>query len=322
MFFADSVASPRRRALGSPVSEGIMTPHCRPARLDDLKPAMAAVVEAFNDVNRRHGTDDFVASMGTGFAAFSLNDDPAGLWVAEDKSEIIGLGFSWTAERLWFLADLFVRPQWQASGVGRVLLRHTLAQAEASGADVKALITFAFNRSSIGLYMRQGLFPRVPLFKLACARSIFSLGSIPMALRMERIGPTDIGSLETIDRSALSFGRGKHHRYLSTDASNTGLIFFDPQERPVAYAYVAANGHVGPIAASSIAYMPEATHRALRVAADQNAEKVSIFLPGVADAELATALDAGLRVQRNMVLMSSRPFGDWTRYAPSDPGFM
>ena len=299
-----------------------MSPICRPARLDDLKPAMAIVVEAFNDVNRRHGTEDFVASMGTGFAAFSLNDDPAGLWVAEANSEIAGFGFSWTAERLWFLADLFVGPQWQASGVGRVLMRHTLDQAEASGAEVKALITFAFNRASIGLYMRQGLFPRIPLFKLACARSNCSLRSVATVLRMKCIGPDDLAALEIIDRSALGFARGKHHRYLAADASNTGLIFFDEREKPAAYAYVSASGHVGPVAASSHAHMAEATHRALAIAADRKAENVSIFLPGVADAELTLALEAGLRVQRNMVLMSSRPFGDWTRYAPSDPGFM
>lgn len=299
-----------------------MTPVCRPARPDDLKVAMAIVVEAFNEVNRRHGTEDFVTGMGTGFAGFSLNDDPTGLWVAEDKSEIIGFGFSWTAGRLWFLADLFVKPRWQSSGVGGTLLRRTLAQAEASGAQVRALITFAFNRASIGLYMRKGFFPRIPLLKLACARATFSMRSHPTALRMERIGDDDLAALEAIDRSALGFGRGKHHRYLAADATSTGLIFFDREARPAAYAYVSADGHVGPVAASSITHMAEAARGALAVAADQKAEKVSIFLPGVAEAQLTAALEAGLRVQRNMVLMSSRPFGDWTRYAPSDPGFM
>jgi GNAT superfamily N-acetyltransferase len=299
-----------------------MSPFCRPARLDDLPSAMAVVAEAFNDVNRRHETEDFVATLGTGFAAFSLNDDPAGLWVAEEKNEIIGFGFSWTADRLWFLADLFVRPQWQASGIGRVLMRHTLAQAEASGAEVRALITFAFNRSSIGLYMRQGLFPRIPLFKLAASRSTFSPRPVQSSLRMERIGQGDLAALDTIDRSALDLERGKHHRFLATDEGSTGLIFFDAQDRPAAYAYVAADGHVGPIAASSTAHMPEVAHRALAIAAEQKADKVSIFLPGVAEAALTAALEAGLRIQRSMVLMSSRPFGDWTRYAPSDPGFM
>jgi hypothetical protein len=120
----------------------------------------------------------------------------------------------------------------------------------------------------------------------------------------------------------LGYGRGKHHRYLAADEKNNGLIYLDAQEGPAAYAYVSADGHVGPVAASSAAHMAEATQRALGVAADRRAEKVSIFLPGVADAELTVALEAGLRVQRNMVLMSSRRFGDWTRYAPSDPGFM
>jgi GNAT superfamily N-acetyltransferase len=299
-----------------------MSPLCRPARPDDLEPAMAVVAEAFNDVNRRHGTEDFLAALGTRFAAFSLNDDPAGLWVGEEKGEIVGFGFSWMVDRLWFLAELFVRPQWQSSGIGRALLRHTLAQAEASGAEVKALITFAFNRASIGLYMHEGLFPRIPLFKLACPRSKFSARLTAASLRMERIGEDDLAALEIIDRSALGLGRGKHHRFLAAGEESIGLIFFDAQERPAAYAYVSADGHVGAIAASSIAHMAEVTHRALAIAADRRADKVSIFLPGVADAELKAALEAGLRIQRSMVLMSSRPFGDWTRYAPSDPGFM
>jgi hypothetical protein len=79
---------------------------------------------------------------------------------------------------------------------------------------------------------------------------------------------------------------------------------------------------VGPIAALSIDHMPEVTLRALAIASEQDAEGVSIFLPGVADAALTVALESGLRIQRSMVLMSSQAFGNWARYAPSDPGFM
>jgi hypothetical protein len=48
---------------------------------------------------------------------------------------------------------------------------------------------------------------------------------------------------------------------------------------------------------------------------------VSAFLPGGSDA-LGIAVEHGMRITFPMVLVSTRDFGDWTRYAPRNPGFM
>jgi hypothetical protein len=48
---------------------------------------------------------------------------------------------------------------------------------------------------------------------------------------------------------------------------------------------------------------------------------VSAFLPGVSDA-LGIAVEHGMRITFPMVLLSTRDFGDWTRYLPRNPGFM
>ncbi len=299
-----------------------MSVQYRPATLDDLQPAMEAVAESLNDLERRHEFDGITGPIDTGFAEFCLRDDPSGLWVAEDQDEIVGFGFSWCSDRLWYLADLFVRPRRQQGGVGAALLDRTLQQARRHVAAYHALITFAYNRVSLGLYMRHRMFPRVPLYELAGAASSFR-DEKSGSLKFDEISGelSAIGALERIDQSALGISRTKHHRFSLLDASMKGLLYRGPDGSPLGYAYVSAAGHVGPVAVSEPQLLAPAVATALTVAAGMSA-KVSVFLPGCCDDALDIALRNGLRLGRTMVLLSSKPFGDWARYAPRGPGYM
>jgi hypothetical protein len=49
--------------------------------------------------------------------------------------------------------------------------------------------------------------------------------------------------------------------------------------------------------------------------------QVSAFLPGVGEA-IGIAVEHRMRITFPMVLLSTRDFGDWTRYLPRNPGFM
>src|SRR5882762_9573818 len=106
------------------------------------------------------------APPSTAFPKFCLAQDPAGLWVAENGDTIVGFGFSWITEKFWCLSQLFVRPETQAKGVGQALLSKTLMQAERNGAANRALVTFAYNIASTGLYLNNGLYPREPLYRM------------------------------------------------------------------------------------------------------------------------------------------------------------
>jgi hypothetical protein len=66
----------------------------------------------------------------------------------------------------WFLALLFVSPGQQGRGIGQQLLNRTFAHAGKANAAVRALITFAFNGVSQGLYVRHGLLPGCPIYNL------------------------------------------------------------------------------------------------------------------------------------------------------------
>jgi hypothetical protein len=92
-----------------------MPPVYRPARAQDLERVDAIVVASINDLTERHGFGSMAVSGPPHFQSFSLKDDAAGLWVAEDAGEILGFAWSWVCGDLWFLAQLFVSPGQQGA---------------------------------------------------------------------------------------------------------------------------------------------------------------------------------------------------------------
>src|SRR5262245_58759365 len=142
----------------------------RPARIEDLQRSAELVVCSMNELCDRHGFGPIATMRPPAFSLFSLRDDPDGLWVAEDDGEILGFGFSWVCGDLWFLAQLFVLPGQQGRGIGQGLLHRAFQLAVSAKAATKALITFAFNGVSQGLYIRHGLLPRCPIYNVEISR--------------------------------------------------------------------------------------------------------------------------------------------------------
>lgn len=294
----------------------------RPARAGELQAAEALVVQSINDLTRRHGFGAIASLRPAHFQLFSHHDDPGGLWIAEDKGEIAGFAFSWVCGAFWFLAELFVSPTQQGSGIGDALLRRTFDHASGAGVQNKALITFAFNTVSQGLYIRRGLYPRLPIyFYKADAGAIRRCGG--ESLRHGEISDSDSdrAQLARFDAHALGFSRDKHHRFLRGDAGTRGVFLYAGRDC-VGYAYVNSGGHVGPLAVSDPGLMGAALATALKLAAEGGASEISAFLPGTTEAALETAAAHGMRITLPMVLLSAREFGDFSRYLPRNPGFM
>ncbi|MGB7481456.1 MAG: GNAT family N-acetyltransferase [Burkholderiaceae bacterium] len=294
----------------------------RTARAGELASAEELVVRSINDLTTRHGFGSIATSRAPGFQTFCLRDDPRGVWLAEEDGEIVGFALSWVCGRLWFLAELFVAPGRQGQGIGNELLARTLQHASQAGATEKSLITFAFNVVSQGLYVRHGLFPRVPIHLCSIERESLARHAQGPALRATPIRTTavDLETLRQIDVATLGVSREKHHRYLLGDPGVEGVFLEEGGER-VGYAYVGATGHIGPLAVMHAHAMSGAFTAALAMAGARDAKQVSAFVPGTSNA-LAIAASQGMRFALPMVLMSTRDCGDWTRYLPRNPGFM
>jgi ribosomal protein S18 acetylase RimI-like enzyme len=294
---------------------------CRPARAKDFERADELVVASINDLTERHGFGAMAAASPPNFQLFSLKDDPDGLWVAEDAGEILGFAWSWVCDDLWFLAQLFVATAHQGRGIGNELLEQTLEHARKAGATQKALITF--NRVSQGLYIRHGLFPKMPIYYFGAPRVRVISGLREAPLRCVALEDTaaHLNSLAGIDARAIGVTREKHHRYLISDQATKGILLYAGSEC-VAYAYISSDGHIGPLAVTQVSHLDAAFTTALTVAVDGNSARVSAFLPGTCDTALSRAIEHGMRITFPMLLMASPGFGDWTQYMPRNPGFM
>lgn len=294
----------------------------RPARAQELAHAEELVAESINDLTVRHGFGRMASARPPHFQQFSLRDDPDGLWIAEEGGgEILGFAFSWVCDSLWFLAELFVAPGQQGRGIGNELLGRTMEHARKAGASEKALITFAFNMVSQGLYIRHGLFPRIPLYLFSAPRAAWPVRQENTRLDAAAITMGDLAALAAIDARALGLSREKHHRYLIGESDLTGFLFRSGGAS-LGYAYVSPEGHIGPLAVSRSDAMGPVFAAALKRAHEAGAAQISALIPGVGEAALGTAAAHGMRIAFPMMLMSSRAFGDWTCYLPRNPGFM
>jgi ribosomal protein S18 acetylase RimI-like enzyme len=300
-----------------------MAPIIRPARAEELQTAQQLVVRSINDLSERHGFNKIASPRPADFQLFSLKDDPDGLWVAETDGEIVGFVFSWATGDFWFLAQLFVSPTSQGDGIGGALLARAFEHARNSGARNRALITFAFNVVSTGLYIKYGLLPRLPIYVVRADKAALKQPSTRGKLRAADIADTPAHRefLARLDRGSLGFSRDKHHAFLRGNSAVRGVLLLR-EEVCVGYAYVSAAGHIGPLAVNERDDMGDAFATALDIAMAGDAPQVSAFVPGVSKAALDIAAANGMRLAIPTVLMSVEPFGDWQRYLPSNPGFM
>jgi GNAT superfamily N-acetyltransferase len=305
----------------------------RPARLEDLEEAERVVQESGNALRVRHGRQPWPAPPPTAFPKFCLAQDPAGLWVAADGDTILGFGFSWMTEKFWFLSQLFVRPETQAKGIGQALLSKTLMQAERNGAANRALITPAYNIASTGLYLKNGLYPREPLYRMAAPAQAVAQNLAHAGYDITPIAPwPESGEwpagewIGRIDQELLGFGRDLHHQFLLAGFAAHDFaahaVRIEHAGRAAGYAYISAQGQVGPLAIAPDADAKAVVTTALRCALEGGAKQISMIVPGRAEIVMQTALALGFHIEEPYVLMAWRPFGNWCNYLPGAPGFM
>jgi GNAT superfamily N-acetyltransferase len=295
----------------------------RPARADELQRAQELIVSSINDLTERHGFGAIASVRPAAFQLYCFNEGTDEFWIAEDEGEIVGSAFSWACGDFWFLAELFVAPRMQGSGIGRQLLRQALRHADQAKAKTRALITFTFNTVSQGLYVRHGMFPRLPVYMFNVDRnSLSNSGSYAwLEFRRAEASGRHLATLGALDTSVLGVSRENHHKYLLNDPTMRGYFLNDGNDC-IGYAYIAATGHVGPLAVIKRDVMDSAFNRALMIAAEGESDRISAFLPGNCETALRVAANHRMRITFPMVLVSDREFGDWTRYLPRNPGFM
>lgn len=177
-------------------------------------------------------TDDTSSAPATPYFLYSHELDTGTLVVAESDGGLIGFGASLPRPDRWFLADLFVDPGTQSTGVGRRLL-DALVAIDQPGPERATLASG--DPRAVSLYSRFGMTPRCPVFYLT-ARS---------ADRFPTPAGTELAVVELTGDGFGAVARGLGHRvdrrdvaYLATNLDVSWIQVVDDGGEPVAAAAV------------------------------------------------------------------------------------
>ena len=264
----------------------------RHAAEDDLDAQHAVFTTAMGDLYRRHSfvppnppPEAFAANQG-----HLIRHDRELSLVAEDGGHVVAFVAALTRGDTWFLASLFVLPEYQAAGLGRRLLDRVWGDGYAR----RLTLTDAIQPVSNGLYARRGLIPAAPILHLG------GVAGDPGDVHVEPATP-EPAALAALDRAAYGFERAVDHAHWARFARAT---VWSAGGEPVAYSYAWPHGRIGPLAGRDGPAAAAALRAELARLRGSDAEVVA---PGSSRELVVAAVAAGLRFTRPPGLLLLSP---------------
>lgn len=234
-------------------------------------------------------------------------------WIAEVDGEVVGYARSIMRSGVWDLTEFFVRPGFQAAGLGRALFSHVLPEEEVRH---KAIIATTDTRA-LARYLKAGIYARFPIV-------YFSRSPQPVELESDLhfVPMTDSDStlqtLAALDEQLLGHSREEEHRWLMQ--VRQGHIYLRDGQ-PVGYGYTASES--GPFALLQKEDFPAVLAHAERQVVAES-DTFGMEVPLVNEAAVNYLLGQGFEMDAFYTFfMSDRPFGKFEHYIfPSPPFFL
>jgi GNAT superfamily N-acetyltransferase len=162
-----------------------------------------------------------------------LSTDPAGCWVAEDETGMLGFATSLTRELMWILGTYAVRPDLQGQGIGKQLLE---AASTHSRSCLRAMLSASVDPKAVRRYRRAGfsLHPQM-LLSGTVDRSL-----LPVVEKMREGSAGDIDLMNSVDRQRRGAAHLVDHEVLidlfrlTVTDSTTGSGYVYSDEKGVA----------------------------------------------------------------------------------------
>ncbi len=235
-------------------------------------------------------------------------------FAARDAGEVVGVAVVRALEEERYLGDWFVEPSYRGQGVGARLADAALGEAEDAA---RSVLLDPEDRGAAVLAVRRGLAPRETVLRFAGAipkeEELARMAAGSYTFAVDEIDPSAHGfALDALDRRVRGAARESDHHWLARHTS--GLAFLLNGEF-VAYAYVWADGRIGPIAAASAAYLVQIFAYVLVTLQRRHAASwCTALVPGSNLRIARTCLRAGLRIEESLVLASDASIADLSTY--------
>ena len=219
--------------------------------------------------------------------------DPDGVVLAWDGADPVAFGSAYRRDDFWFLAMLYVDPGRQSAGVGRTLLEHLLPPEHRRRSMTLATTVETIAPVPTMLYARYGIVPRAPLYWMRDLARPEALPALRDGIEARPLEPDDRAAIDDLDRALLGYARPADHG-MWAEISGRARAYVRDDGTLVGYAYLAADGWLGPAAAADDALVPSIVREILE-GFEGDVADVTITVPGYADVALPALLDAGMR---------------------------
>jgi len=167
------------------------------------------------------------------------------------------------------------------------------------------------------------MYPREPFYAITCANATLASRSDLTSFNVERLAATqrNIAHLSRLDEHVLGFPRERPHHYL-LNAQGATCYVFNRYDCPEGYASIWPNGQIGPLAVVVPTAFEKVMTAALSLAASQNSAEVSALIAGSNEQAMAMADKNNMQITSPLLLMASKPFGNWSNYLFYSPALM
>lgn len=237
------------------------------------------------------------------------------LLVAEADGLIVGLAGTQTRGRICYLADCFVRPDWQSHGIAKALLAQlhsdpTLIHCTLASSDYRA----------VSRYLRAGMVPRWPMYFLATT-DVTRIAAPQLAVTV----CSDVDAWMHHDRQFLGFDRRVDIDHFFVGSTESVLLQLFAGTQLVGQAVVQKRRYdlspldkrnIGPVAAFDVAYAAAVLQSTVAWAVADGAVSANLRVPAEHPG-LAVLLDCGLQISDVETFCASEEWFDPRCYAPS-----
>lgn len=242
-----------------------------------------------------------------------LSRHAAEWWVAEDRAtgELIGYSRSVQRDGLFELSELFVRPDRQSAGLGKVLLEKAFPPGRG---EVRVIIA-TNDRRGLARYYGAGTVARFAMFSVTGQPHAAEAGTLDVVAAC----PADIEELAAIERAVVGYARCADYPWL---LEHREVYRYRRAGRTVGFGCFSETGQ-GPIVTLEPDDQPAILLHLESLAADRGMEELSFEVPSVNAVVMHHLLERRYKIDLSSnLLMSSKDFGRFDRFVAFSPAIV
>lgn len=228
-------------------------------------------------------------------------------FVAEIDGHVAGFGITAQRGSVHWLVSLFVLPDAQGQGLGRLLLERLWP---AGLRTHRATLVDAASRPATSLYLHAGLTPRFPV--LAFEGRIESDEASPSGLAAREDWPEVMQRVAQADEAVFGAERSIDHAYW-TDRGFAFRSVWTTAGTWLGYGRWNPSGRLGPVVLVEDADWLAALGTLAADATRTGTERLRLMVPAVNESALQACRTLGLRYQGMEIVMATQPLTGWGR---------